>query len=151
MSMEDFIPPGFVPLANWDSRNRRHNDGHSVAWKTLSDAVKNSEIPGFKLSNGRWYVHEQVSSEYLAKSLPQATDGTVTQDHGGIEKRHVESVCESLADISSDVGSTIHRILSVLERLTAAVESIATQPKRDPLEEFANDNGFHDTPSRPAH
>lgn len=151
MSMEDFIPPGFVPLANWDSRNRRHNDGHSISWKTLSDAVKNAEIPGFKLSNGRWYVHEQVSNEYLAKSLPQVTDGTVTPDLGRIDKRHVESVCESLADISSNLGSTIHQILSVLDRLTAAVESIAAQPKRDTLEEFANDNGFHDTLSRPAH
>jgi hypothetical protein len=128
MSMEDFIPPGFVPLANWDSRNRRHNDGHSVAWKTLSDAVKNAEIPGFKLSNGRWYVHEQGSNEYLAKSLPQTTECTVASGDCGIDKRHAESVCESLADISSDVG-TIHQILSVLERLTAAVESIATQPR----------------------
>ena len=53
----------------------------------------------------------------------------------GIDKRHVQSACESLADISSDVG-TLHQILSVLERLTAAVESIATQPKAEPDGEY---------------
>ena len=134
MSMEDFIPPGFVPLANWDSRNRRHNDGHSVAWKTLSDAVKNAEIPGFKLSNGRWYVHERVSNEYLAKSTPQATEATVEPGDVGINTWHAESACGSLVEISGDVA----RIVLVLERLTAAVESIFTQPKKDEFSDFVS-------------
>lgn len=141
MSMEDFIPPGFVPLANWDSRHRRHNDGHSVEWKTLSDAVKNGEIPGFKLSNGRWYVHERVSVEHLAKSLPQPTECAVAQESGVIDKRHAEIVCESLASIEA----TLDEIYRVLERLTAAVEIIATQPKTAQQELLAttSSNGFH--------
>lgn len=141
MSMEEFIPPGFVPLANWDSRNRRHNDGHSVAWKTLSDAVKNAEIPGFKLSNGRWYVHEQVSNEHLAKVLPPATECAVSAEADvSIYKLYGRSACESLKEISSDVA-TLRQILLVLERLTAAVESVATQPKPETAGTWRDMNG----------
>jgi uncharacterized membrane protein len=61
----------------------------------------------------------------------------------GQNEAAVVALCEIINGIS-----LMH---ATLERLTAAVESIATQPKREPLEEFANDNGFHDTLSRAAH
>lgn len=123
--------------------------------KKLSDAHTDGLIEAVKLMRstddrtGPVWV-DAVAADRVLRGEEKPKEGSKSSGATGIDKRHVESVCESLADISSDVG-TLHQILSVLERLTAAVESIATQPKRDPLEEFANDNGFHDTLSRPAH
>lgn len=130
MSMEEFIPPGFVPLANWDSRNRRHNDGHSVEWKTLSDAVKNGEIPGFKLSNGRWYVHERVSNEYLANSTAKPEVPTRV---GSRDEAAVIALCE--------INNGISLMHATLERLTAAVEAMATQPKAETVGTWRDMNG----------
>lgn len=154
MSMDDFIPEGFAPLANWDSRNRGHNDGHSSEWKMLGDAVKNGELPGFKLSNGRWYVHRQQAEAVLAQAFEPATKKHVSSKKSaatdGIDSRHAESVCESLASIDS----TLDEIYRVFSRLANAVESIATQPLArlgDVGVVETSSNGFHDTLSRPAH
>lgn len=144
--MNDFIPEGFVPLADWDHRNRANNDGHSAEWKTLGDAAKAGELPAFKLSNGRWFVHREKAVALLVESaapaLKAATHGSNT---GGIDKRHAKSLCESLASINT----TLDEIYRVLERLTTAVESIATQPKdteqmvRNEIMAAVGSNGFH--------
>ena len=138
MSMNEYIPADFSPLADWDHRNRAHKDGHSAEWKTLSDAVKSGEIPGFKLGNGRWYVHAAKANEFLAKSKAAPVKAaTKASDMGGIDKRYAESACELLAYI----GSTLVEVRCVMERLTAAVESIATQPKAEPAGTWRDMNG----------
>ena len=138
MGMNDFIPAGFVPLADWDHRNRANNDGHSAEWKTLGDAAKAGELPAFKLSNGRWYVHREKAVALLAESVAPALKAATNGSHtGGIDKRHAENACELLAYI----GSTMVEIRCVLERLTAAVESIATQPKADAVANWRDMNG----------
>ena len=142
MSMNEYIPADFLPLADWDHRNRANNDGHSTEWKTLSDALKAGEIPGFKLSNGRWYVHAAKASEYLAKQhAAPAEPATKATYATGINGRHVESAVIALCEINT--GITLMQC--TLERLTAAVESIATQPKtaHDRLLATVESNGFH--------
>ena len=138
MSMNEFIPADFSPLADWDHRNRANNDGHSAEWKTLSDALKAGEIPGFKLANGRWYVHSAKASEYLAKQhaapVEAATKATYSS---GINGRHVESAVIALCEINN--GITLMQ--ATLERLTAAVESIATQPKAEMAGTWRDMNG----------
>ena len=136
MSMNEYIPADFSPLADWDHRNRANNDGHSVAWKTLSDALKAGEIPGFKLSNGRWYVHAAKANEFLAKSKATPVETPVRTDDARIEA--------GIASLVS-IDATLDEIYRVLERLTAAVESIATQPKTAQQEVLAtmSSNGFH--------
>ena len=126
--MNEYIPADFSPLADWDFRERQKQDGHSAEWKSLSDAVKAGDVPGFKLPNGRWYVHESKAKAYLARAAesavePAAKPAAITT---AIDKRHAESVCESLASIDT----TLDEMYRVLERLTTAVESIATQPTR---------------------
>lgn len=143
MSMNDFIPAGFVPLANWDSRNRKHNDGHSVAWKTLSDAVKGGEVPGFRLSNGRWYVHEHKANEFLAQAneTPKAVRARQQAKSSGSSSPHTEAAVIALCEINNGISL----MQATLERLTAAVELIATQPKsaqQDLVSTFES-NGFH--------
>ena len=142
MSMQDFIPDGFVPLADWDHRNRANNDGHSAEWKTLGDAARAGELPAFKLSNGRWYVHREKAVALLADSFATAPmPVTNTPAAAGIDKRHVEAAVVALCEINNGI-SLMH---VTLERLTAAVESIATQPKaaQQELLSTISSNGFH--------
>lgn len=129
MSMDDFIPAGFVPLANWDSRNRRHNDGHSIEWKTLSDAVKDGEIPGFKLSNGRWYVHDKKATEFLARAVEPLADGSAKARQQTCRERvdssqQLEALLCALSALVTNQTTTLHAI----ERIADAVERIASQP-----------------------
>jgi hypothetical protein len=117
MSMDDFIPPGFAPLANWDSRNRRNNDGHSVEWKTLSDAVKDGEIPGFKLSNGRWYVHQQSAEELLSRPAERPAE---PKRAASMSPGQYEAAVVALCEINNGI-TLMH---ATLEQLTAAVRSV---------------------------
>ena len=132
MSMDEFIPEGFSPLAKWDSRNRRTNDGHTAEWKALSDAVKQGEIPGFKLSNGRWYVHEQKANQFLLDGVHRVTEQAVSRKAtpSASADVHAESVCKSLAGMEE----RLDEIYVILERLAVAAESIATQPKASDVE-----------------
>jgi hypothetical protein len=140
MSSDAFTPAGFVPLANWDNRHRGNNDGHSVEWKLLSDAAKAGKVPGMKLGgSGRWIVHEQAAVEYLAKIRAEATPAKApakSQTHRAVEPTNLqcESACESLADIATSLAG----VERLLERLATAVESIATQPRKDDFAEFTN-------------
>jgi len=140
MSSDAFTPAGFVPLANWDNRHRGNNDGHSVEWKLLSDAAKAGKVPGMKLGgSGRWIVHEQAAVEYLAKIRAEATPAKApakSQAKRAVDPTDLqyESACESLADIASGMGY----VVQLLERLATAVESIATQPRKDDFAEFTN-------------
>lgn len=135
MSMDDFIPPGFVPMANWDFRERQKQDGHSVQWKTLSDAVKNGELPGFKLSNGRWFVHERLSNEYLASALGKTSSSPAASRNTPSDQ--TEAAVVALCEINNGISL----MLPVLERIATAVESIATQPKAEAAGTWRDMNG----------
>lgn len=143
MSMNDFIPDGFLPLAKWDHRKRGNNDGHSTEWKALGDAVKGGEVPGFRLSNGRWYVHEDQANEFLARtSEPQKPAKPQHKPSpAGLSPAHAEAAVIALCEINNGISL----MQSTLERLTAAVELIATQPRtaqQDLIATFES-NGFH--------
>ena len=88
------------------------------------------------------FVHkDDIAAARRRYAEKQVAAASSDSDAAGIDKRHAESVCESLADI----GSTLVEIRCVLERLTNAVESIATQPKTAQQELLAtmSSNGFH--------
>lgn len=138
MSMSDFIPDGFAPLADWDFRERQKQDGHSAEWKTLSDAAKAGKIPAFKLSNGRWYVHRSQAAKLLAEAFDSAADVSVDKaSNGCLDGRRIESAITAMCEISN--GLTLMH--EVLERLTAAVEQIATQPRSEPARTWPDMNG----------
>lgn len=129
MSMDDFIPPGFSPLANWDHRHRKNNDGHTVDWKTLSDAVKDGEIPGFKLSNGRWYVHDQKATEFLARaSEPANSSQAKAKQPGGKARGDSSQQVEALLCAISALVTNQTTTLYAIERIAGAVERIAEHP-----------------------
>lgn len=137
MSMNDFIPEGFSPLAEWDFRERQKQDGHSPEWKALSDAAKANKVPAFRLSNGRWYVHKQKATEFLATCYLTPVNAPAKPASNSSATLDVAAAMASLASIDT----TLDEIYRVLERLTAAVENIATQPKAEPAGTWRDMNG----------
>lgn len=153
MSMDDFIPKGFSPLADWDHRHRGNNDGHSLEWKTLSDAVKAGKIPGFKLSNGRWYVHDQKANDFLAKASEPASDPVANVARkGSADPALADSRIESAVVALCRIDNGISLVYATLERMTSAIESLVTHPRFEQYEQqlrreigvnCESTNGFH--------
>ena len=66
MSKEDFIPAGFVPLAQWDYRSRGKGDGHSHAYKVLRIAADAGKVPAIQVGgSNRWYVREEIGRAHV--------------------------------------------------------------------------------------
>lgn len=107
--------------------------------KKLSDAHTDGLIEAVKLMRstddrtGPVWVDAQAAAHVLR--------GSATLQAGkpakAVDSAWGESACLSLADM----GSTMVEIRCVLERLTAAVESIATQPKAEPVGTWRDMNG----------
>lgn len=140
MRMEEHIPQGFVPLANWDIKHRGNNSGHSIEWKSLGDAVKAGKVPGMKIGgSGRWWVHEASAIEFLAKEQePKPPRGIVVA--GKPKPDHVEAAIVAICRIENSISL----LQMTLERFTAAVENIAMQPtapQHEPAGSWRDMNG----------
>lgn len=128
MGMDEYIPDGFSPLADWDHKRRGNNDGHSLEWKALNDAVKAGEIAGFRLPNGRWYVHREQACGLLLKAAePVTVAAAKTNRKLGTQDAQADASVVALYRIDNGIAY----VLTVLERLTTAVESMATQPRTE--------------------
>jgi len=124
MSMKTFVPPGFVPLSDWDFPQRDKSAGHSPEWKLLSDAVKAGEIPGMQFGgSNRWYVHR----ESAVKLLGAQKDEPSPTRKSSATVRHAESICESL----SGIDGAAERVCALLERIAMALEEMVTRADRD--------------------
>jgi hypothetical protein len=129
----------------------------SADYKTIYSCIQRGLISPddcikFRLTpsddRGPIYVRPSAAADALAKHSAEFSarrDGIQKlrpdAESSGIDTRHAESACESLASIDT----TLDEIYRVLERLTTAVESIATQPKTVQQEVLATigSNGFH--------
>lgn len=150
VSNESQVPAGFKQLKEWGPPRTQGKAG-SAEYETLHRAYRNATIEAYKVMQsprdkcGPVFVNADqaqviLSSElYRGQPVQSSTGKCFAQST--IDKRHAESVCESLASIDS----TLDEIYRVIERLTLAVESIATQPKtaHDRLVATVESNGFH--------
>lgn len=130
------LPDGWVPLSRFDSKDRGRTEGHSPEYKQLVAAVKDGELRGLQdPKSRRYYVPQEDAARLLVSKSAKAEKPSPPKD------LQYESVCESLGSIDN----WLENIVLVLERLTAAVESIATQPKTAQQELLAkmSSNGFH--------
>lgn len=129
MSMKEFVPAGFVPLSDWDFRQRDKSAGHSPAWKLLSDAVKAGEIPGMQFGgSNRWFVHRESAEQFLASQGDEPVQSRKSVAQKQSETATVDSFCATLiAVFERRVGPSLDRIAQALEsmerRQDAAVNS----------------------------
>jgi len=119
MSMKEFVPQGFVPLSDWDFRQRDKSAGHSPAWKLLSDAVKAGEIPGMQFGgSNRWFVHRESAEKFLASQGDEPVQGRKGVASKHPEPASVDSFCAAL------IAAFERRVASSLERIAVAIESM---------------------------
>ncbi len=137
------IPAHCVPLASFGGR--RNKRGGSWEYETLHTLCKRREIKHWKFERGRTgqlFVEPDVAREMLDSLRQHKIDAILpAKERTAASSPQIQAACESLASIDS----TLDEIYRVLERLTAAVESIATQPKttQQELLHATNGNGFH--------
>jgi hypothetical protein len=144
MDTSEWMPPGFVPLANWDYRSRGKGDGHSPEYKQLREAFRQRKVPGLQTGGdrGRVYVHEQSATQYLIEHL------TAEVPDSGCVSETVPPKDPAIAALTaalSSLATTQHSLLVAVERIATAVESIATQPQtpQQELLQRIGGNGFH--------
>jgi hypothetical protein len=119
MSMKEFIPQGFVPLSDWDFRQRDKSAGHSPAWKLLSDAVKAGEIPGMQFGgSNRWFVHRESAEQFLASQGDEPVKSRKGVASNQPEPALIDSFCAAL------IAAFERRVASSLERIAVAIESM---------------------------
>jgi hypothetical protein len=117
------IPPEYLPLGDL-------HDTETTLHRYLVKQCEAGNVRRFRF--GRLlYVHKDHIEQ--ARTRYQCGDGVT---HRAVEPTDLqyESTCESLADIASGMGY----VVQLLERLATAVESIATQPRKDDFAEFTN-------------
>jgi hypothetical protein len=144
------LPPGFVAMGGW--KNKRHHNA-------LCKACANGSIRRIRYcrsaedSVGQMYVFEEDANQVIRMSDARHEEsprkvsrrdpsGTTTCDHGlAATPGQVEAAVLAMCEINN--GITLMQ--ETLERLTAAVESIATPPKTPQQELVAamSSNGFH--------
>jgi|LakMenEpi03Aug12_release.lakeMendotaPanAssembly.Ray.scaffolds.fasta_scaffold494549_1 hypothetical protein len=129
---EDKVPAGYIPLTDFDSQSAAH--------KRLSDAHREGQIRAVKLvrtmrdfRNGRVWVHEGDARELLNGGSPKPPSKERIKPAGG-SATQFEAAVIALCEINNGI-TLIH---ATLERLATAVESIATQPRKDEFAEFTN-------------
>jgi hypothetical protein len=147
------LPEGWVPLSRFDSKDRGRTEGHSPEYKQLVAAVKDGELRGLQdPKSRRYYVpHEDAArllvakvSELSEKKSPRKAADDLSDLRQNVTActafvRHYVAVERpGLFDCLNDAAGSLLQIERVLERIANAIETIATQPKRDEFSEFVS-------------
>jgi hypothetical protein len=141
MDASEWMPAGFVPLADFDHRSRGRGDGHSPEYKQLREAFRQRKIPGLQTGGerGRVYVHEQSAKQYLADNAiaePPKGAETATTVSGFPADSSIEILVAALVELCKSQKALVREV----ERIATAVEAIATQPK-EPAGSWRDMNG----------
>jgi hypothetical protein len=131
---ESQVPAGYVAMPEFGVNGTEYK-AVSRAQKTgLIRAVKLVRHEG-DLKGGAVWVHKSDADAYLRSLvMPEVSTTVETQSSTTVD---VSAAVQSLASIDT----TLDEIYRVLERLTAAVENIATQPKAEPVGTWRDMNG----------
>jgi hypothetical protein len=133
------LPQGYVPLTSLCT-----STGATPLYGYIDRAFHRGELRHgrFKCAH-KLFIHEEdlkrCREDFENKPEKQPPQHNTRGTKCSISQ--IQAACESLASIDT----TLDEIYLVLERLTAAVESIATQPKTTQQELLytTNGNGFH--------
>lgn len=136
------IPEGWVRVSAYDERDDKGGGGPTGDYARILHCIKRENSPIRWYRDGRYLVAcKEDIDEFLRGPEQHEKQQSGAADSTSIDKRHAESVCQSLVSIDT----TLDEIYRVLERMATAVESIATQPKTAQHEAVATvgSNGFH--------
>ena len=134
---------GYVLLSSYDDRSNR-NQEHSTDYKRIFDAIRDGRVHGLQDGKSkRWFVNKAQADALLAEKAAPSKTAAKQKANGFVASSQIESAIGSLASIDT----TLDEIYRVLERLTTAVETMATQPaaQHEYASHFAptSNNGIH--------
>lgn len=141
-------PKTWVPVSQYDEREDKERGGPSGKYQRILFAIKRDPSPIRAYREGRlWFACKEDIEEFLSSPEEVAKSKSATP-HTKNASHHLAAVDVAAAVASlASIDTTLDEIYRVLERLTAAVENIATQPKTPHQELMAsigtNGNGFH--------
>lgn len=139
------IPTGYIAISSFGCHKGNTDRKASEEYKALYQAWCDERISGIKLmksvhdKRGQIFVDplaaERVITECRKPPAKQKAVAACVVD--AVDRRPAEGVCQTL----SSMDTTLDEIYRVLERLTAAVEGIATQPKEEAAGAWRDMNG----------
>jgi hypothetical protein len=151
VSDESQVPDGFKQLKEYGPPRTKGKSG-SPEYETLHRAYRNATIEAYKVMQsprdkcGPVFVNASQAQSVLSTELycgqPVQSTVAATATASAASCRHVESVCESLADIAQSLAA----VERMLERLVDAAEEIASRPPKKAQPEVmqtSSSNGFH--------
>lgn len=141
MDTSEWMPAGFVPLADFDYRSRGRGDGHSPEYKQLREAFRQRKIPGLQTGGerGRVYVHEHSAKQYLAETV-LAEAAKLSEPEPVSVEASADNAIAALTAVLSALATSQMSLVAEVERIATAVEAMATQPK-EPAGSWRDMNG----------
>jgi len=136
MSKDDFIPAGFVPLAQWDYRSRGKADGHSPEYKELRVAVDAGKVRAIRVGgSNRWYVRESDAVAFLNARASEPQQPAKPAANGSQIDAAVVALCE--------INNGIAVLGDTLRNLVAAVDVLREQQAKqhEPVGTWRDMNG----------
>lgn len=123
------LGPDWVPLSSFDHANRDRNGGHSEAYKTLANAIRDGKISarqkfvGIGRSGGRIYVIAREAAAYLEELAAAAAREAEKSRPAVVKAEPQRDLFECRADV--DRLERIERSIANLSRSFAEIsESI---------------------------
>jgi CRP-like cAMP-binding protein len=122
------IPKGWVRVSQYDNRDDKNSGGPSGDYARILAAIK-LEPPAVRAyRDGKFWIASIEDIEELLGEPGQSVDAVAPSTAAALmSSRQAESVIVALCEISNGVAL----MLDVLERLTTAVEGMATQPRTE--------------------
>ena len=141
MDTSEWMPAGFVPLADFDYRSRGRGDGHSPEYKQLREAFRQRKIPGLQTggNRGRVYVHDESAKQYLAETV-LAEAAKFSEPEPVSVAATADNAIAALTAVLSALATSQMSLVAEVERIATAVEAMATQPK-EPAGSWRDMNG----------
>ena len=123
------IPQGWVRVADYDERENKNLGGPGGTYAKILAAVNQKQSPIRAYKDGKFWIAMKCDVDAFVLSLDERTEAATSAPDVSAASKDLqyESVCESLADIATSLAG----VERLFERLTAAIESIATQPKAE--------------------
>ena len=143
-SRKSDIPGHFIAISSFGCHKGNTDKKASEEYKALYHAWCDERISGIKLmksvhdKRGQIFVDPADAERVIAQFCqPKPIQKPLLTVGPRRESDAATDACELLGSM----GATLDEIFLVLERLTAAVESIATQPKTEPAGTWRGVNG----------
>ena len=135
VSKREHIPNQYVAIGSFHKRDPGLH-------RQLNRLCERHEVDAFRLGDaGPWFVldqHVEETQQRRAVRRERCDESrAVCEKHAAVSTSQIEAAVIALCEINN--GITLMQ--ATLERLTAAVENIATQPKAEPVGTWRDMNG----------